>query len=96
MKGLSYKCARYFAVGFRRIACSFHYVVIDVNARPCSWTQNEIIASKTELPVKKLNSAFLHNSVLLITLSWYITLRKGIHRSCDAVKYMIISALVLM
>ena len=40
--------------------------------------QNEIIASKTELPVKKLNSVFLRNYVLLITLSRYVTLRKGI------------------
>ena len=52
MKGLSYKCAHYFAVCFRHIAHSFHYVVMGANARPCSWKQNEIIASKTELPVK--------------------------------------------
>ena len=63
------------------------------NARRYSRTQNEIIASKTELPVKKLNSVFLRNSVLLITLSLYVTLRKGIPSLRDSIKYLIISAL---
>ena len=72
---------------------AFRYAVMGANAGRCSRTQNEIIASKTELPVKKLNSAFLHNSVLLITLSRYITLRKEIPRLRDSVKYLIISVL---
>ena len=71
----------------------FHYVVMGANVRRCSRTQNEIIASKTELPVKKLNSAFLRNSVILITLSGYSTLRKGIPHLRDSVKYLILSAL---
>ena len=62
------------------------------NAGQCLWTQNGIIASKTELPVEKLNSVFLSNSVLL-TLSRYVTLRKGIPCLRDSVKYLIISAL---
>ena len=33
---------------------TFRYVAMGANARRCSRTQNEIIASKTELPVKKL------------------------------------------
>ena len=57
---------------------AFRYVVMVANARQCSRMQNETIASKTELPFKKLNSALLHNSVILITSSRYITLRKGI------------------
>ena len=62
---------------------AFCYEVMVVTVRRCSRTQNEIIVSKIELPVKKLNSAFLHNSVLLITLSQYVTLRKGIPRLRD-------------
>ena len=49
---------------------AFRYVVMGANARRSSQTQNKIIASKTELPVKKLNSAFLCNSVILITLHY--------------------------
>ena len=65
------------------------------NARRCLLTQNKIrIASKTELPLKKLNFAFLRNSVLLITLSGYITLRKGIPCLRDSVKYLIISVML--
>ena len=56
---------------------AFRYVVMVANIRRCSRTQNEIIASKTELPVKKFNSVFLRNSVILITLSRYVTWRKG-------------------
>ena len=33
---------------------TFRYVVMGANARRCSQTQNEIIASKTELPVKNI------------------------------------------
>ena len=49
---------------------AFRYVVMGANARRSSQTQNKIIVSKTELPVKKLNSSFLCNSVLLITLCY--------------------------
>ena len=51
------------------------------------------IISKTELPLKKLNSIFLRNSVLLIKLLWYVTLRKGIPHLRDSEKYLIISVL---
>ena len=71
----------------------FRYVVMGANVRRCSRTQNEIIASKTELPVKILNFAFLRNSVLLITSSLYIYIEKGIPHLHDSVKYLIISAL---
>ena len=71
----------------------FRYVVMVANIRRCSRTQNEIIASKTELPVKKFNSVFLRNSVILITLSRYVTWRKGIPCLRDSVKYLIISTL---
>ena len=37
----------------------FRYVVMGANARRCSRMQNEMIASKTELPVKKLNVRIL-------------------------------------
>ena len=44
---------------------AFRYVVMGGNARRCLRTQKEIVVSKTELPVKKLNLVFLANSVLL-------------------------------
>ena len=37
----------------------FRYVDMGANARRCSQTQNEIIASKTELPVKNINVCIL-------------------------------------
>ena len=43
----------------------FRYVVMDANTGRCSLMQNEIIASKTELPVKTLNIRILTYSVLL-------------------------------
>ena len=66
----------------------FRYIIMGANTRRCSQTQNKIIASKTELPVKKLNFAFLRNSMLLITLSQYFTLRKGIPRLRDSVIFL--------
>ena len=33
----------------------FRYVVMGANTGRCSRTQNDIVVSKTELPVKKLN-----------------------------------------
>ena len=50
------------------------------NAKQCSRTQNEIIASKRELPVKTLNSVLLGNSVLLhyiITVHLYFSVERG-------------------
>ena len=44
---------------------TFRCVVMGASVRRCSQTQNEIIVSKTELPVKNLTSVFLRNSVLL-------------------------------
>ena len=38
---------------------AFRCVVMGANARRCLWTQNEIIASKRELPVKTLNIRIL-------------------------------------
>ena len=40
-------------------AYTFRCVVMGANARRCSRTQNEIIASKRELPVKTLNICIL-------------------------------------
>ena len=72
-------------VQLRSLFCSlfqahsaFRYIVVVDNARQCSRMQKKIIASKTELLVKKLNSAFLCNSEILITISRYVKLRKGI------------------
>ena len=62
IQDLRYKCARYFAVCFRRIARSVN-VVMGANARRCSQAQNEIIMSKTELPVKKIKSRILTSYV---------------------------------
>ena len=65
----------YIFVGLKLQVCSlfclfqvhsaFRCVVMGANARRCSQMQNEIIASKGELPLKTLNSVFLRNSVLL-------------------------------
>ena len=63
------------------------------NAGRCSRTQNEIIASKTELPVKKYIPCSYVTPCYYITLSRYVTLRKGIPRLRDSVKYLIISLL---
>ena len=67
------------------------------NAKRGSRTQNEIVASKRELPVKNIKtSVFIPNSVLLhyiIMVHLYVYIRKGITRLCDSVKYLIISAL---
>ena len=60
----------YFYVGLKLQVCSlfcslfqahsvFHCVVMGANARRCSRMQNEIIASKRELPVKTLNIRIL-------------------------------------
>ena len=60
----------FFNVGLKLQVCSlfcslfqahsaFHYVVMGANAGRCPRTQNEIIASKIELLVKKLNIRIL-------------------------------------
>ena len=51
---------------------AFSYIVTVANTRRCLRTQNEIILSKTELPVKKLNSAFLrpHDTDDIITVRY--------------------------
>ena len=38
---------------------AFHCVVMGANARRCSRTQNEVIVSKRELPVKTINILIL-------------------------------------
>ena len=69
----------------------FCCVVMGANARRCSRTQNEIIASKRELPVKTLNIRIL--MYLRVTTLHYcsafctFTLRKGILCLRDSVKY---------
>ena len=47
----------------------FRYIVMGANARRCSWTQNDITASKTEPPVEKLN-------ISILTLCYYSTLSR--------------------
>ena len=57
--GLKLQVCYLFAVCFRCMARCVTYVVMGDNARRCSQMQNEMIASKTELPVKKLNIRIL-------------------------------------
>ena len=72
------------------------------NAKRGSQQQNEIVASKREVPVKSIigekhyTSVFIPNSVLLryiIKVHLYIFIRKGIPSLCDSVKYLIIPVL---
>ena len=58
----------------------FFGVVIGANAKRCSRTPNEIIASKRELPVKTLNIRIHMYSVLLhyiIKRHLYVYIEKG-------------------
>ena len=59
--GLKLQVCYLFAVCFRCMArcITYMYVVMGDNARRCSQMQNEMIASKTERPVKKLNIRIL-------------------------------------
>ena len=79
-----------------QVHIAFCYVVMGANARRRSWTQNKIIASKTELAVKKLNSVFLRYSVILITLLRYVTLRKGILRLRDRKRFLLFLRYVIL
>ena len=51
-----------------QVHSAFRYVVMGANARRCLQMQNEIIACKTELLVKKIKIPYSY-----ITLCYYIT-----------------------
>ena len=73
------------------------YVVMGDNARRCLRMQNEMIESKTELPVKKIKCPYSYvTPCYYITSSrrtLYVILSKGVPSLCDSVKSLIISML---
>ena len=68
------------------------------NAKRGSQTQNEIVASKRELPVKNIKHPYSYLTPCyyihyIIKVHLYVSIRKGITRLRDSVKYLIIPVL---
>ena len=62
----------------KKMHSTFRCVVMGANARRCSRTQNEILASKRELPVKNIKHPYSYVTpcyyILIITVNLYVSL----------------------